>query len=139
MRTIKIVLQTLWISWLICTSFTLTGCATRGDAIPPGGFSMLQVYEEAMQQSQGERLDQAREQIKKDVALPSIHQTNHLILTRTTENEIDNVFPLLPNPTLVMYVYPHFVGDEQLPVPGYSTAFPLYDKVYYAMPGEVVR
>ena len=139
MRTIKIVLQTLWISLLIGTSFTLTGCATRGDAIPQNSSTMLQVYEEAMQQPQGETLNQAREQVKNAATLPGINQNNNSVLTRTTENEIDNVFPLLPNPTLVMYVYPHFAGEEQLPVPGYSTAFPLYDKMYYAMPGEVVK
>jgi len=139
MRTIKIVLQTLWISLLLFANLTLAGCATRGDAIPPDGSSMLQIYEEAMHQSQGETLDQARQQIKSDVLLPTNNQKNNSELTRTTENEINNLFPQLPNPTLMMYVYPHFAGDEQLPVPGYSTAFPLYDKVYYAMPGEVVR
>jgi hypothetical protein len=39
--------------------------------------------------------------------------------TRTAEREIDAIFPRLPNPDLVMYV------------------FPLYERVEYALPGEV--
>ena len=55
--------------------------------------------------------------------------------TRTAENEIDGRFPRLPNPTLVMYVYPH-LGPGGTPIPGYSTSVPMYTGVEYAMPGE---
>ncbi|HGP4256684.1 TPA: TIGR03751 family conjugal transfer lipoprotein, partial [Pseudomonas aeruginosa] len=37
---------------------------------------------------------------------------------------------------LVMYVYPHLAGTDPVPVPGYTTVFPLYQRVQYAMPGE---
>jgi len=30
-------------------------------------------------------------------------------------------------------------GNEQLPVPGYTTAFPLYTYNNYAMPGETIE
>ncbi|WP_053085264.1 hypothetical protein [Candidatus Competibacter denitrificans] len=43
-------------------------------------------------------------------------------------------FQRLPNPEIVGYVYPHLSGD--LPVPGYYTAFPLREGLYYARPGE---
>ena len=38
-----------------------------------------------------------------------------------------------------MYVFPHEAGtgDTVTSVPGYSTVFPLYNHMYYAMPGEV--
>ncbi|MBL1805246.1 TIGR03751 family conjugal transfer lipoprotein, partial [Klebsiella pneumoniae] len=37
----------------------------------------------------------------------------------------------------VMYVFPHMtVGN--VPVPGYSTVFPFYSQVQYALPGERV-
>ena len=55
--------------------------------------------------------------------------------TRTSGNEIEQLFPVLPNPQIVMYVYPHLT-DKGRPVPGYSTAFKMYDKDEYAMPGE---
>ncbi len=57
--------------------------------------------------------------------------------TRDAANEIDAIFPRLPNPTLVMYVFPHLAGEESVPVPGYATAFPMYERTEYALPGEV--
>ena len=36
-----------------------------------------------------------------------------------------------------MYVFPHLAGSERVPVPGYATTFTLYERVEYAMPGEV--
>jgi conjugative transfer region lipoprotein (TIGR03751 family) len=57
--------------------------------------------------------------------------------TRDAFNEIDLLFPRLPNPTLVMYVFPHLAGESQAPVPGYTTTFPMYEQVEYALPGEV--
>ena len=48
-------------------------------------------------------------------------------------------FQRLPNPDLVMYVFPHLTGTDPVPVPGYTTVFPLYQRVQYAMPGERVE
>lgn len=56
--------------------------------------------------------------------------------TRTAHNEILSQFHRLPNPDLVMFVFPHLSGTEPVPIPGYSTVFPLYQKVQYALPGE---
>ncbi len=133
MRTIKTILFLFSISFIIAIS----GCTTSGTAIPQGGPTMAQVYTDAMQQSQGETLDKARLTVQDKIKITDIN--NNSDLTRSTQNEINNLFPRLPDPELVMYVYPHFVGNDQLPVPGYSTAFSMYDKVYYAMPGEVVN
>lgn len=56
--------------------------------------------------------------------------------TREADNEINQLFPRLSNPTLIIYIYPHLSGSERHPVPGYSSAFTLYEKVEYALPGE---
>jgi conjugative transfer region lipoprotein (TIGR03751 family) len=56
--------------------------------------------------------------------------------TRTAQNEVYSQFRRLPNPDLVMYVFPHLTGTDPAPIPGYSTVFPLYQRVQYAMPGE---
>ena len=56
--------------------------------------------------------------------------------TRNAQDEIDRLFPRLPNPDLVMYVFPHLAGEHPVPVPGYSTVFPFYEHVQYALPGE---
>ena len=34
-----------------------------------------------------------------------------------------------------MYVYPH-LAQGRYPVPGYFTAFPMYERVEYLLPGE---
>jgi conjugative transfer region lipoprotein (TIGR03751 family) len=38
-----------------------------------------------------------------------------------TANEIYRQFHRLPNPDLVMYVFPHLAGTDPVPVPGYTT------------------
>lgn len=52
---------------------------------------------------------------------------------------LDNLFPILPNPTLIIYVHPHLAGTGLAPVPGYYTSFPLYKRTHYALPGEMLE
>lgn len=56
--------------------------------------------------------------------------------TRDVAREIDSIFKRLPNPTLVMYVYPHLAGQNAVPIPGYSTTFTMYERTEFALPGE---
>lgn len=58
--------------------------------------------------------------------------------TISADNALKQLFPRLPNPDIVVYVTPHLATHNRVPVPGYTTAFPLYDEVHYAMPGEAV-
>jgi conjugative transfer region lipoprotein (TIGR03751 family) len=44
-------------------------------------------------------------------------------------------FARLPNPDLVMVVFPHLARGKY-PVPGYVTTFPMYEDAPYALPGE---
>ena len=57
--------------------------------------------------------------------------------SRDAYNELDVTFPRLPNPVLVMYVFPHLASPERVPVPGYSTTFPMYERIEYALPEEI--
>ena len=52
-----------------------------------------------------------------------------------TASNTDTTFQWLPNPTLVMYVFPHLT-EAGHPVPGYSTFFRLYTQDHIAAPGE---
>ena len=56
--------------------------------------------------------------------------------TRDAANEIQQLFPRLPNPELVLYVFPHLTPKGR-PVPGYTTSFLMYEKDEYALPGEI--
>jgi len=62
--------------------------------------------------------------------------TNYNAYTRTERNELNGIFPRLPNPDLCMYVFPHLTS-EQATVPGYSSCFAMYDTNQYALPGEM--
>jgi len=82
---------------------------------------------------------QDRESLRRHVATRPIHDEGVDLAgyTRDAYNELNLHFPRLPNPTLVLYVYPHLAGSARVPVPGYATTFPLYERVEYALPGEV--
>ncbi len=56
--------------------------------------------------------------------------------TRTAANELELLFPRLPNPDIYIHVPPHLATEARIPVPGYTTAVPLYERVEYALPGE---
>jgi len=117
-------------------SLVLAGCASTKDAVlPQNGPSMKAIYEAHVEEMNA-----------RDPQVISHELGNRPILTgeaalrgytRESFNEIDVLFPRLPNPTLVMYVFPHLAGDARAPVPGYTTAFPMYEQVEYALPGEV--
>lgn len=117
-------------------SLVLSGCASTKDAVlPQDGPPMKAIYEQHIQQLG------ARDPLALRHALgnrPIVDGDGSLYgYTREAHNEIDTTFPRLTNPSLVMYVFPHLAGDEQVPVPGYVTTFPMYERVEYALPGEV--
>ena len=68
--------------------------------------------------------------------LTEVSEAEQQSYTRTAANAIHTQFRRLPNPDMVMYVYPHLSGPAGVPVPGYSTVFSLYTAVQYALPGE---
>jgi conjugative transfer region lipoprotein (TIGR03751 family) len=117
-------------------SLVLGGCASTKDAVlPQDGPPMKTIYEQHIQEM-GVRDPMA---VREALGNRSIIDSEGSLhgYTRDATTEIDTTFPRLPNPNLVMYVFPHLAGDEQVPVPGYVTTFPMYDRVEYALPGEV--
>lgn len=122
-----------WISSALVAAM-LTGCATnKDDLFPHEGTTMQDIWQQSGNGMQRDLMD-ARSLLRRDVGdTPVVNQSSY---TRTAANEIYSQFHRLPNPDLVMYVFPHLAGSEGSPVPGYSTVFPLYNKVVYAMPGE---
>ncbi|MCP5024591.1 MAG: TIGR03751 family conjugal transfer lipoprotein [bacterium] len=124
------------ISALGLISLVLAGCASTKDAVlPQDGPSMKAIYERHVQEMNARDPQVIRHELGNRPIL-----TGEVALqgyTRDAFNEIDVLFPRLPNPTLVMYVFPHLAGDTHAPVPGYATAFPMYEQVEYALPGEV--
>ncbi len=117
-------------------SLILAGCASSKDAVlPQDGPSMKAIYEAHVNKMNA----QGTQIIRHELGNRRLDNGESALqgYTRDAFNEIDILFPRLPNPTLVMYVFPHLAGETQAPVPGYATAFPMYEKVEYALPGEV--
>ena len=71
-----------------------------------------------------------------DVQAAPVDQTRY---TRTARNEVYSQFKRLPNPDLVMYVFPHLAGTDPCRCPATAPCFPLYQRVQYALPGERVE
>ena len=118
--------------WLLCLS--LAGCASGSklSTLPSEGPTMAEIYRQHMTGQRNGPPDGA--------ALPPPHDDGRSQIGRhqqTVADEIDGRFARLPNPDLVMYVTPHLSPNGRYPVPGYSTVFPMYETVEYAMPGEV--
>ena len=124
------------LSALSLISLALVGCASTKDAVlPQDGPSMQAIYEDHVNTMNARDPQVIRGELgRRSVVTGEAALQGY---TREAFNEIDVLFPRLPNPTLVMYVFPHLAGDARAPVPGYTTAFPMYEQVEYALPGEV--
>ena len=127
----------LCLTWISLLCWGLAGCSTDKDTLlPHGEQTMLDIWNGAGSQGTQQQLLDARQQLRRPLAQADVSAALQEPYTRTAANEIRNLFPSLPNPDLVLYVYPHLSGTELAPVPGYSTVFPFYQRVQYALPGE---
>lgn len=135
-----------WINGMaaLFAALALAGCSTSKEKLlPHDDQTMLDVWNAETGGSAGAGrqagpLLDARQSLRRplteaDVKAAPASQASY---TRTARNEIDRQFHRLPNPDLAMYVFPHLAGTDPVPIPGYTTVFPLYQRVQYAMPGE---
>ncbi|MEQ3953628.1 TIGR03751 family conjugal transfer lipoprotein [Klebsiella pneumoniae] len=124
--------------YLLLAALWLAGCSTsKEQLLPPGDSTMLDLWQQKSGSPQ--MTAEARAVLRRDLndvernAQPAVAES----YSRDANSKIQQQFPRLPNPDLVMYVFPHMtVGN--VPVPGYSTVFPFYSQVQYALPGERV-
>lgn len=115
-----------------------TGCSTSKDELlPHGDNTMMDVWDQGASGSGNSTSSRQLLDARQDLRRPlEAGETDNAKFTRTAQNEIYSQFKRLPNPDLVMYVFPHLAGSDPAPIPGYTTVFPLYQRVQYAMPGE---
>jgi len=122
--------------WLVM--FLAGGCTThKDDLLLHGSQTMTDIWDRhagpAPQGALSQPLQEARLALRRPLDDTGADQPAY---TRTARNEIHSQFKRLPNQDIVMYVFPHLAGSDPVPVPGYSTVFPLYQRVQYALPGE---
>lgn len=143
MSRISINLNRIQRGALVLSVLWLTACTTTQDALlTHDDHTMLDIWHREASSSQSVvSLAQARQSLHRPLTGEEVYAIieNERSYTRTAQNEIYRQFKRLPNPDLVMYVFPHLAGTEAVPVPGYSTVFPLYRRVQYALPGERVE
>ena len=128
---------------LMTAMVMLAGCSTTSEQLLTNGDeTMMDIWNKgtggAANASQSMQLIDARQELRRPLT-DTDHErlaADQMSYTRNAQNEIYNQFHRLPNPDLVMYVFPHLAGTDPVPVPGYTTVFPLYQRVQYAMPGE---
>lgn len=144
-------MRRIWIesAAALCAVMALAGCATSKDELlPHGENTMLDVWNQETGGNAGSgsgaggqaarQLLNTRQALRRPLTEADVRSAPAAAAayTRTAANEIYRQFHRLPNPDLVMYVFPHLAGSDPVPVPGYTTVFPLYQRVQYAMPGE---
>jgi conjugative transfer region lipoprotein (TIGR03751 family) len=116
----------------------ISGCSTsKEEMLPAGDSNMLELWQGKGASGSAQRGALGREALRRPLSETEDQRADKLdhSYSRTQESEITQQFPRLPNPDMVMYVFPHLAGGNS-PVPGYSTVFPFYSQVQYALPGE---
>lgn len=113
---------------LLLLPLVFGGCAGKDELLPQDGPTMREVYDGHFRR--GGQPSAGAGEFGRWLARPGLEG-----YTREAATEIERQFPRLPNPDLVMYVFPH-LSDNGYPVPGYSTVIPMYETVEYALPGE---
>jgi conjugative transfer region lipoprotein (TIGR03751 family) len=102
---------------LVMSLISLSACSSlSGNVVPEKGPSMEEVYD-SMEIS--------------TVVAKANNLNIHPVLPMSAPN---NIFHMIPNPDLKMYVFPHLAGKEKLPIPGYYTTFNAYTRDYYQPP-----
>lgn len=112
----------------------LAACGGKAAVLPEFGPTMLEIYESHMGSADGGAVSEARLALRRPLTEDEVDLEAY---TRTAANEIAALFVRLPNPDLVLYVFPHLATGEEVPIPGYSTVIPMYERVIYALPSEV--
>jgi conjugative transfer region lipoprotein (TIGR03751 family) len=116
-----------WISLALLAA----GCASgaKEDILPQDGPTMKQVYDGHF----GRR--PAASGGRQAGPRPAADADGPAGYARDAGDAVNAQFPRLPNPDLVIYVFPH-LSAKGYPVPGYATAVPMWQGVEYALPGE---
>lgn len=122
-----------WITILtLAWTSALFGCTAKQVVLPQRAPTIEAIYAEHFRGDLATDLESERKAlqtraVQADLSGGPAHQALDAIEAR---------FGRLANPTLILYVYPHLAEKERVPVPGYFTVFPLYERTEYARPGE---
>lgn len=130
---------------LVMAICMLTGCSVTGPRESPlrevteGSPTVLDVYQGKGAAAQASTKETARERlVRGSLARPIAEGDERTQRYWSALEPMQQRFARVPNPDLVMVVFPHLARGKY-PVPGYVTAFPMYETTEYALPGEVAE
>lgn len=123
----------------------LTACTSMHDILPKQGPSMEHIYDGMGKngvpnnaQDDAPNASDEKEEFTEARKNMSRLQTKSTDLSQSVSVKYTwNHFHKVPNPTLTLYIYPHLSGSDELPIPGYTTAFNAYEKDHYALPNDI--
>lgn len=121
------VIKTVLMIWISVAAVACAG--PKKSMVKPDAKTMQQVYEEKF----GDRDAGDNLHLQRPVADGIADLRGY---TRDAAVELNALFPIVPNPTLIMFIYPH-VTDAGREVPGYSSRLKMYQHEHYALPGEM--
>lgn len=110
---------------ILMISINLSACHTTGNVVPKNGPSMEQVYDSMRGSSISKKRKQHRNLVQEEERFSSFNQAN--------SNQMTSAFTKISNPELKLYIYPHFSGTEEVPIPGYATVFNAYERDHYTL------
>lgn len=118
------------------TALLCSGCASNLDDVTnPDAPNMKAVYEDYTGSNSQAIAERHAELMQRPALEPAIQQ----IGLPPYPEQLDHLYPRLPNPDLFMYVRPHAVGTSGAPIPAYITRFSMYERQPYALPGETLE
>lgn len=122
-----------WIN-VVCIVVALTACSTNVKKVTnPNAPTMEQVFNEYTGVDQTEVEERKRLLLQR----PALNVETQLPVNPFPD-QLEHLYPRLPNPDLFMYVRPHAVGSTGAPIPAYVTRFTMYERQPYALPGETL-
>lgn len=116
---------------LLLAAMLMNACSVAGprsSPLPSEGPTMEQIYRERTGEAE-------RSRVRERLPLRPPSEYSPGPVREAAMRQIERRFTRLPNPDLIMVVFPHLAGGKY-PVPGYVTAFPMYERVEYLLPGE---
>lgn len=126
-------------SLVSATVILMSGCSvygTRRPPLPESGPSMVDIYRGAYEHA-GESSSRT-DDVRSRIPLRPATEFNPGPTRMGAQEQIERRFPRVPNPDLVLVVFPH-LSQGKYPIPGYVTVFPMYESTEYLLPGEVAQ
>jgi conjugative transfer region lipoprotein (TIGR03751 family) len=128
-----IIIRLVKIIVLISATVAISACTTGVVSPDAGSPTMQQAYHSANSEQNSFNADLTIDNTgDSNSQLPEVSQANKF----SQQVILNSQFPTLKNPQSIMYIFGHYAGNEQLPVPGHFTAFSLYTEIHYALPSE---